>query len=502
MKEQTMLTSGTLLQNRYTIVRQIGGGGMGTVYLAEDTRLPGRRCAIKEMSPVQVAPQDRNWAISAFKQEAEMLARLQHVGLTAVTDRFAEKGNWYLVMDYVDGEALDDRLQRMPGNRLPLQETLDIARQLCSVLDYLHRQNPPVVFRDLKPGNVMVTPAGEVKLIDFGIARFFKPGQTRDTVRLGTPGYAAPEQYGGQVQTDPRSDVYSMGVLLHQMVTGHDPTTTPMNLPSVRTLNATVPPYVADSILRATQPQPGLRFQSIGELLQALFQPAPPPPPPPPPPPGGHWLWMLGGVGLAMGIVLVVAITASNKPTPTPPPQTHGPAVNTATPFVIVVSATAGKPGPTSTRPASPTSASNPAPPTRTSAPQVTPTLTRSQIEAAVRDAVERFQKAKEYSQKSGDTSRLSQDLAGQALTRQVDLVNQTRAANCYWDIWLDTPMRYEFLEVLGDSYVRVKVYKTETRHRYCNGQQDKYNWVDKESYDTTYVVEQISSKWYVTQRE
>jgi len=202
-----MLQSGSMLQSRYRILRRIGGGGMGMVYLAEDTRLPGRMCAIKEMSPAQLAPQDRNWAINGFRQEAQMLANLNHPGLTSVTDFIPEAGNWYLVMDYVEGETLQERLKRARGGRLSLDEVLNITRQLCDVLEYLHRQSPSVVFRDLKPGNVMLTPQGEVKLIDFGIARFFKPGQTRDTVNLGTPGYAAPEQYGGLGQSDPRADV-------------------------------------------------------------------------------------------------------------------------------------------------------------------------------------------------------------------------------------------------------------------------------------------------------
>ena len=229
------------MQNRYRIQRQIGGGGMGTVYLAEDTRLAGRRCAIKEMSPAALPPKDRSWATNAFRQEAQMLANLDHPGLTAVTDFFFEFGNWYLVMDFVEGETLGDRLDRLTDRRLPLREALDITRQLCTVLEFLHGQRPPVVFRDLKPGNVMLTPEGEIKLIDFGIARFFKPGRSRDTVNLGTPGYAAPEQYGGKGQTDPRSDIYSLGVLLHEMLTGYDPQATPFNLPRPRSLEPAIP---------------------------------------------------------------------------------------------------------------------------------------------------------------------------------------------------------------------------------------------------------------------
>jgi len=270
-----MLQSGNMLQGRYRILHQIGGGGMGIVYLAEDTRLAGRRYAIKEMSPAQLAPQDRTWATQAFRQEAQILANLKHPGLTPVTDFFPEGSNWYLVMDFVEGETLEKRLEKAPGGRLPLGEALNITRQLCDVLEYLHSQTPPVVFRDLKPGNVMLTPQGEVKLIDFGIARFFKVGQTRDTVNLGTPGYAAPELFGGLGQSDPRSDVYSLGALLLQMVTGYDPVlaVTPFPLPAAGSLMPGLPPHVAEAISRATQLSPDSRYSSVGELRQVLFPP-------------------------------------------------------------------------------------------------------------------------------------------------------------------------------------------------------------------------------------
>ncbi len=272
-----MLGPSTILQSRYRLLRPLGSGGMGDVYLAEDTRLTGRQCAIKGMSPAALPPADRNWAITAFRQEAQMLATLRHRGLTEVMDFFAEGSSWYLVMEYVQGITLEQRLQQAPGQRLPVQEALTIIYQLCNVLDYLHQQNPPVIFRDLKPANVMLTPQGEVKLIDFGIARFFKPGKAQDTVNLGTPGYAAPEQHGQGGQTDARSDVYSLGVLLHQILTGHDPTTTVFSLPSARSLNPAIPPAGEAVIARATQLDPNVRFQSVAEFRQALFLATPTP---------------------------------------------------------------------------------------------------------------------------------------------------------------------------------------------------------------------------------
>ena len=158
-----------------------------------------------------------------------------------------------------------------------MNEALSIINQLCNVLDYLHKRNPPVIFRDLKPSNVMVTPQQEVKLIDFGIARFFKKGKQSDTTNLGTPGYAAPEQYGGAGQSDARTDIYSLGVLINQMITGYDPSTapSPFPMPDSRSLMPTIPPYIAQVISRSTQLQPELRYYSIAEIQQALFNSLP-----------------------------------------------------------------------------------------------------------------------------------------------------------------------------------------------------------------------------------
>ena len=269
------LAEGVVLQNRYRILRRLGGGGMGVVYLADDLRLPGRHCAIKEMSPAALAAQDREYAIQAFRQEAQMLATLKHTGLAAVTDFFPDGDNLYLVMEYVEGESLEQKLKAAPQGRLTTSQALAITRQLCDVLEYLHSSVPPVIFRDLKPTNVMVLPSGQVKLIDFGIARFFKSGRTADTLNMGTPGYAAPEQYGGMGQSDPRTDVYSLGVLLYRMITGYNPgdAVTPFSLPPTEQLVPDVQPHVAAAISRAKQMQPDLRFGSVAELRTALLSP-------------------------------------------------------------------------------------------------------------------------------------------------------------------------------------------------------------------------------------
>jgi len=263
-----------MLQDRYHILRRIGGGGMGVVYLAEDTRLPGRMCAVKEMSPTQLPPDDRNWATNAFRQEAQMLAKLSHPGLTAVTDFFPEEDDLYLVMEYVPGQTLGGLLENTPSGRLPQGQVLNIVRQLCDVLEYLHGQSPPVIFRDLKPSNVMLTPEGQVKLIDFGIARLFKPAQSQDTVTLGTPGYAAPEQWGTGGQSDTRSDVYGLGVLLLRLVTGYDPTPNPFPLPQPRAVMPEISPKTEYLIVRATQPTPKARYPSVREFRRDMDTPS------------------------------------------------------------------------------------------------------------------------------------------------------------------------------------------------------------------------------------
>jgi eukaryotic-like serine/threonine-protein kinase len=161
-----------------------------------------------------------------FKREALLLAALRHPNLPSMYEQFSEAGRWYFVMDLIEGETLEVYLQNQPKGHLSVEETLQIGIELCTVLSYLHSRQPPIIFRDLKPANIMRTPEGHLYLIDFGIARHFKPGQARDTIAFGSPGYAAPEQYG-KAQTTTHSDIYSLGATLHQLLTGSDPSDTP-----------------------------------------------------------------------------------------------------------------------------------------------------------------------------------------------------------------------------------------------------------------------------------
>jgi serine/threonine protein kinase len=221
-----LLPPNLLLKQRYHIVSQVGKGGFGAVFKAEDIQLGNRFLAIKEMSQSGLSPQEIIEATDAFKREAHMLASLKHPNLPSIYDYFNEAGRWYLVMDFIEGETLEEHLNKEKEGSLPCEEVLQIGIQLCTVLGYLHNRQPPIIFRDLKPANVMLTTEGHLYLIDFGIARHFKPGQMRDTIAFGSPGYAAPEQYG-KTQTTSRADIYSLGATLHQMLTGDNPSDTP-----------------------------------------------------------------------------------------------------------------------------------------------------------------------------------------------------------------------------------------------------------------------------------
>lgn len=221
-----LLAAQTRLKGRYMVLSQSGRGGFGAVYKALDEQHGQRVVAVKEMSQSSLSSQEMVEATAAFKHEAELLEGLSHPNLPAIYDQFTENGRSYLVMDFIEGETLEVMLEKLNGAMLPIDKVLDIALQLCSVLDYLHHQQPPIIFRDLKPGNIMLTPTGQVYLIDFGIARHFKPGQEKDTTALGSYGYAPPEQYG-KSQTTIRSDIYSLGATLHQLLSGEDPSETP-----------------------------------------------------------------------------------------------------------------------------------------------------------------------------------------------------------------------------------------------------------------------------------
>jgi serine/threonine protein kinase len=236
-----MITPNTIVGGRYRVIKALGGGGMKLVYLAEDLRLAARRCALAEMVDSFTSPDAQLQAVAAFQREADMLAQLSNEHIPRVFDRFSESNHHYLVMEYIDGSTLEDQLRSNNG-KLPPERVIDVAIQILDTLDYLHNLLPPVIYRDLKPSNVMVTDDGQAKLIDFGIARHFQP--LTNATMIGTQGYAPPEQYRGKVET--RSDLYALGATMHHAISGRDPSAEPpFSFPPLHKLCPDIDPGLA-----------------------------------------------------------------------------------------------------------------------------------------------------------------------------------------------------------------------------------------------------------------
>lgn len=268
-KDTARLTAGSLLQERYKIVQEVGTGGFGSVYRASDTLFNNRMVAIKEIRLQGLKPNEVIDATDTFNREASILSELRHPNLPRIYDSFTAPEHWYLVMDFIDGETLETYLDKIGGRLLP-DEVLEIGIQLCTVLDYLHSRQTPVIFRDLKPTNIMITTYKQVYLIDFGAARYFKPGRSRDTIAFGSPGYASPEQYG-KAQTTARSDIYSLGATLHEALTGKDPGETPFKFSfTPRMTGVTIPPELEDLILRMVEMDASKRPASAKAVKEEL----------------------------------------------------------------------------------------------------------------------------------------------------------------------------------------------------------------------------------------
>jgi len=215
------LPPGSLLVQRYRIISQVGQGGFAVVYKAKDTQKKNKVVAIKQINLHALASKDLFEATSASKREVELLSDLDHANLPHIYDRFSDPWHRYIVMDFIQGETLEDYLSEVRRGYLSVREVLKIGIELSTVLSYLHAQFPPIIFRDVKPANIMRTRRGRLYLIDFGIARHVNRGQ-KDTAPLGSPGYAAPEQYG-KAQTTERTDIYGLGATLQALLTGEDP---------------------------------------------------------------------------------------------------------------------------------------------------------------------------------------------------------------------------------------------------------------------------------------
>jgi serine/threonine protein kinase/ABC-type branched-subunit amino acid transport system substrate-binding protein len=269
-----LLKPGDLLdRRRYRITKMIGKGGFGAVYKATDERFQNWIVALKEMSDAHLSANEKAKALQDFENEANLLVKLNHSNLPKVSNFFKTYGKAYLVMEFIEGKTLE-KFQEDRYDPLDEHQVMSWALQLCAVLDYLHTQSPPIIFRDMKPANVMITSKGEIKLIDFGIARFFKVAGKKDTQRLGSPGYAPPEQYRGQ--TDARSDIYALGATLYDLLTKEQPPDSPARqanpslFSSPSQLNPKVSPAVEAIILKAMALKPEDRYQTATDMSQAI----------------------------------------------------------------------------------------------------------------------------------------------------------------------------------------------------------------------------------------
>ena len=257
-----------VLGGEYRVIEIIKPGGMGTVYKAESG---GKLYAVKEMLDTFTNPKDRQDAINRFMAEALILARLSHPHIPRVHRHFIENDRYYLVMDFIEGEDLQTVMDRQSGKGLLEEQVLSWALQICGVLEYLHGQTPPVIFRDLKPANIMLRPNGDISLIDFGIAKLFNP--VRQGTLIGTPGYAAPEQYQGLAE--PRSDIFALGATLHHLLTGRDPQQhPPFIFPPVTAFNPAITPRMEAALQKALRMNLEERWVSIQEVRQALMSPS------------------------------------------------------------------------------------------------------------------------------------------------------------------------------------------------------------------------------------
>jgi serine/threonine protein kinase len=269
--EELLKRGDTLRGNygEYTILNLVGRGGMGVVYKVQRAD-DASEWALKEMRPPPNTPDDEvaeNRTL--FEQEADLMSRLDHPNLPVLTDRFLFEGRPVMVMEYVPGQTLEAQMQDTNAPMLK-QEALQYGIQLCRVLDYLHNLKPQIIYRDLKPPNIMITPRGVLKLIDFGVARTYKARKAKDTIAMGSAGYAPPEQYG-KGQTDPRSDIYALGATLLHLLTNAPPI--PLQPPqagAVRTMNPSVDEQTEQVIIKAMSLDRAQRYTDCKAMEAAL----------------------------------------------------------------------------------------------------------------------------------------------------------------------------------------------------------------------------------------
>lgn len=261
-----MASIGQVIAGKYEILTLIGRGGMSKVYLAMDKNL-NKQWAIKEIEK-RARDANNEIVIQSAIAEANMIKQLDHAAIVRIVDIIDQEDVIYIVEDYIEGETLSSILDHEGVQ--PQEVVIDWGIQICEALEYLHTRTPPIVYRDMKPANVMLKPEGTIKVIDFGIAREYKAQSLEDTTSLGTRGYAAPEQFGGRGQTDARTDIYCLGVTLYHLVTGRNPSEPPYEIQPIRSINPQLSAGLEAIIMRCTQQNPEDRYQSCAELLYAL----------------------------------------------------------------------------------------------------------------------------------------------------------------------------------------------------------------------------------------
>ena len=271
------LPEGTLLNGRYEIVRKIGGGGMGAVYLASDNNLGGVLRAVKEMVQAHIEEDQQEKAINDFKRESMILSTLDHPSIPTIYDYFydGDEGRFYLVMKYISGGDLSSRLRAAPEGKIEELTVTEWAIQITDVLNYLHNQPSTIVYRDLKPSNVMLDGnSSRVMLIDFGIARNINQKEEKGVTAVGTMGYAPPELFSGNVE--PRSDIYSLGSTMFHLLTGADPQSNPLLIfdfqknPRPRQINSRLSDQMERILMRAVEYNAEARFGSAAEMKAVL----------------------------------------------------------------------------------------------------------------------------------------------------------------------------------------------------------------------------------------
>jgi serine/threonine protein kinase len=254
---------GKIINEGYEIIKPLGKGAMGQVYLAKKDN---NYYAIKESAS---SSEEEELVEKSFQKEASFLAGLKHPGLPVFYKDFHTGFKHYIVMEYINGKSLEDIIS---SGIIEEKRSIDWGIQICEILFYLHTLQPePIIYRDLKPANIIITPYDTVRLIDFGVARRYDPSKDCDTIRLGTPGYAAPEQCRKKGQSTPRTDIYALGVMLHQLLTGHDPSETPFRLPQIKKLNPLISEELQWIVNKAINLDQRERYIDMGLLRDELL---------------------------------------------------------------------------------------------------------------------------------------------------------------------------------------------------------------------------------------